>query len=85
MQDILISLGRLLERSDHQTTKLDAIASKVSSMDTRLYRLESRRGFRMPPLEKFTKDLLALLLPAYTLWATGSLAKALEVIQQSAR
>lgn len=85
MQDILISLGRLLERSHHHTEKLDSIETKVSHMDQRLYRLEARKGFRMPPLEKIIKDLLAILLPAYTLWATGSLAKAVEVLQHGAR
>jgi hypothetical protein len=74
-------LGQLLERSEHQTQTLTEIKSTLTTFDGRLRTIESKRTFRMPPIEKYLKDLLAILLPAYTLWATGSLTKALEVIQ----
>lgn len=81
MHQLYMMLGKLLERSEHQTETLIEIKSTLKTFDGRLRTIESKRTFRMPPLEKYLKDLIAILLPAYTLWATGSLQKAVEVLQ----
>ena len=81
MQQLYMMVGQLLERSAHQGQDLTEIKSTLKRFDGRLTRIEQRRNMRMPPTEKHLKDLLAILLPAYTLYMTGSLQKALEMIQ----
>ena len=81
MQQMFLMLGQLLERSEHQSRDLSEIKRTMTRFDGRLRTIESRRSFRMPPFEKYFKDLLTLLIPLYTLWVTGSVSKAIEVIQ----
>lgn len=81
MQQMFLMLGQLLERSEHQSRDLSEIKRTMGHLDGRLRTIERRRHFKMPPIEKYLKDLLTLLIPLYTLWVTGSVSKAVEVIQ----
>lgn len=81
MHQLYMMVGEINERSKSQGEDLKEIKSSLRHFDGRLRSMEQRKSFRMPPLEKYLKDLLTLLIPLYTLWVTGSVSKAIEVIQ----
>jgi len=86
--DLVLLLGRLLERSEATVDRLDRIdqrldagTSHMTQISQRISRLErAQPGESMPALERWIKSLLPYLIGAATLLATGSAEQAAKAV-----
>lgn len=85
-------LGRLLERSEDHGRTLERIDRRLeegqvvmTGLHTRLTAIERRKSrTSAPAVERWIKSLLQLLLPLITLWLTGSIELAVELVKARA-
>lgn len=69
---ILTTLGRLLERSETTSIRLDRIEARVDHSASEIAALKSGQPNRPHHFERYAKRALTYGIPALTLYASGS-------------
>jgi hypothetical protein len=72
-------VGRLLERTEWHGRQLQDQNRKTRMLERRVAKLE-RGGAALGPWEKWIKRILTVTVPAWTLYATGSLEKSIHAL-----